>query len=370
MQTFSTPEPIILDQSTLTWTRLFFAAMVLLASLTFALGTAFDIQWHDAIGRDRLFTAPLAAILVETNISLRTVSARDHRYRLFKIFQAPVGFVLSGVAGVLGGLAFWLDDVWHASYGIDVALWAPFHVMIIASATLGALGAIFVCAAEYHRFASGRARNWAMVLVIIGFVTMTANVLLLTGTGSIEAGLVEVFGLRFALFPPLIGFTVGCALLGAQLVLRRQGAVAAVALGLGILWFSLFFFVPWAVETNRAIEGQAYRLTASKETLAAITYPIIAIGLGAVLLEVALFVSRIRKGTPQPIWVAPSLPVVAVLLTLAVASDVLVWPASVQLSEPGVNIESVYVTTLPFMALTMIAALLVARALGRASERD
>src|SRR5262245_56430788 len=103
----------------------------------FLFGTAWDVQWHVTVGRDRLLTAPHVLMLVGialagvVNLAALHLDLRSQR-------SIQTGVVLSGVGALLAGIAFVLDDYWHALYGIDVAIWAPFHVMIITGvATAG-----------------------------------------------------------------------------------------------------------------------------------------------------------------------------------------------------------------------------------------
>src|SRR4051794_22633062 len=125
------------------------ATFTVIAVALFLFGTAWDVQWHVSVGRDRLFTAPhllmLAGIALAGLTSLATV--------LFKRSRVNSGVVLSGVGALLAALAFVLDDYWHALYGIDVAIWAPFHVMIITGVGAAGLGSVFQFGAARARLA-------------------------------------------------------------------------------------------------------------------------------------------------------------------------------------------------------------------------
>ena len=68
----------------------------------------------------------------------------------------------SGIVATIIGLATMLlaapgDNYWHQLYGIDVALWAPFHLMGLVGGGIAGLGAIHALAAEVAR---ARARGW------------------------------------------------------------------------------------------------------------------------------------------------------------------------------------------------------------------
>ena len=138
------------------------AAFTLAATLTtltvalFLFGTAWDVQSHVTVGRDRLFTTPhvlmLAGIALAGLINMTAVLIDLRRTR-----RAKTGVVLSGVGALLAGVAFVLDDYWHAMYGIDVAIWAPFHVMIVTGVGTAGIGALM-------EFGAARSRTAYLVL--------------------------------------------------------------------------------------------------------------------------------------------------------------------------------------------------------------
>src|SRR5262245_50551500 len=129
------------SNSSATWWDLVPASVTTVAVALFLFGTAWDVQWHVAVGRDRLLTAPHVLMLLGialaglANLTALVVDLRQRR-------RPKLGVVLSGVGALLAGLAFVLDDYWHALYGIDVAIWAPFHVMIVTGVGAAGLGAV------------------------------------------------------------------------------------------------------------------------------------------------------------------------------------------------------------------------------------
>ena len=121
--------------------RLIGAVLITLAMAIFIIGTAWDIQWHPSVGRDRVLTGPhlvlLGGIALSGLLSLamilldswrawrgRTVDDRNST-AILGVFRAPIGLFAAGVGALTAALAFPLDDYWHTLYGIDVTLWAP-----------------------------------------------------------------------------------------------------------------------------------------------------------------------------------------------------------------------------------------------------
>src|SRR5947207_15763306 len=67
-----------------------------------------------------------------------------------EIFLGPLGAYIVGFTALTAAVAFPLDAYWHALYGIDVAIWAPFHVMFVASMGIVALGAAYMLSSAAH----------------------------------------------------------------------------------------------------------------------------------------------------------------------------------------------------------------------------
>src|SRR5262245_57254424 len=96
------------------------ATFTIVAVALFLFGTAWDVQWHVSVGRDRLFTAPHVLMLVGIGLAGLSNLAK----LLVARSRVSSGTVLSGLGALFAALAFVLDDYWHALYGIDVAIWA------------------------------------------------------------------------------------------------------------------------------------------------------------------------------------------------------------------------------------------------------
>ena len=146
--------------------RLTGGLVALLGALISFFGTSWDIQWHALIGRDRTLIPPhemmlagitIAGIAAVTVIVTETIWARRYpsmaqQFTPFAgLFSGPLGAYIVGYAALNSAVAFPLDTYWHTLYGIDVTLWAPFHIMIISGMALMAFGAIYMLAGPYKR---------------------------------------------------------------------------------------------------------------------------------------------------------------------------------------------------------------------------
>jgi predicted acyltransferase len=144
------------------------AILTLVAVALFLFGTAWDVQWHVSVGRDRLFTAP--HVLMLAGIGLAGLS--NLAVLLIARSRVSSGVVLSGLGAFFAALAFILDDYWHALYGIDVAIWAPFHVMIITGVGAAGLGAVISLAAAPGKLGRQFGFSAALALTIATFMVL------------------------------------------------------------------------------------------------------------------------------------------------------------------------------------------------------
>src|SRR5215831_12469185 len=145
--------------------RLVLGLTALLGAIIFLEGTSWDIQWHTFIGRDHTLIPPhimmlsgvtlsgisgLLSVLIESWWARRNTIIAQYSVGFAQIFSAPLGAYVVGFAALTAAIAFPLDAYWHALYGIDVAIWAPFHIMFVASMGIVALGAAYVLSSAAH----------------------------------------------------------------------------------------------------------------------------------------------------------------------------------------------------------------------------
>lgn len=118
-------------------------AMLGLGALLLAgIGFFWDLAWHVDIGRDQfLFSPPHVAILSglgllgvagATAIVYATRDRADVGWRLggLHVPRAAAALVLLGAGGVVG---LFVADLWHHTYGLDVTMWAPAHLLMAAA---------------------------------------------------------------------------------------------------------------------------------------------------------------------------------------------------------------------------------------------
>ena len=109
-----------------------------------------DVAWHVGRGRDKeLLTAPHTMIIVGlgfialaagVGVLFATMQRIDTALRVRNL-RIPWSAIPLGLLGVCALSGFPLDDLWHATYGIDVTMWSPTHMLMICGAAFSLIAA-------------------------------------------------------------------------------------------------------------------------------------------------------------------------------------------------------------------------------------
>lgn len=272
--------PAALTSLRAVWTaRLVLGWSVLLGAMFFFLGASWDIQWHTRVGRDRTLIPPhefmltgvglsglaaLAAIAFETIWARRNPLAARRSTRFADVFHASLGAYLAGYAALCAAIAFPLDAYWHALFGIDVTIWAPFHVMFIAGMALAALGATYMLTSAARLAGQANAlgaRRAAELGVIVAFGTLLSIFSFLLFNALGHDGQIPLGRLHLTVFPTLAALLGGWTLIAVrQAVPWRWAATAAVLVSL-ILVGIVALYVPTATDLLVQAEHLSYRST-------------------------------------------------------------------------------------------------------------
>ncbi len=358
--------------------RLGAAAVVLLALATFIIGTAWDIQWHPSVGRDRLLTLPHQAMLAGITLSglaslalvlLDSLRARrgsgvhdGNSTRILGIFRAPIGFILAGFGALVTALAFPLDDYWHVLYGIDVTLWAPFHVMIMGGMAMVGFGALYALASELNRLPDGRARSIARLLFSLGVALTLATIMLMLPQANDDEGLILLAGREVVLYPAMLAGMSALGLVVSLWGARRAGAATLMALAFFLLRGLLFWFVPGAMAFALEVEGYSLRPNAPESVILAFSYPWSLLP-AALVTDLAYSLARRggREGTA--LWIAAAAAVGMTFLDRP-------W-ASVMTSFyfPNLDVQAAFWNAFPLTLLAAVLGTAVALLIRRGLDR-
>jgi hypothetical protein len=340
------------------------------AVLLFLIGVAWDVQWHRSIGRDRLFTPPHVVMLVGIAlVGLASLAALLHEawhlghgkplVSLLEAGRSRLGVALSGFGAALAAIAFVLDDYWHTLHGIDVTLWAPFHVMIVTGVGIAGVGAVSQFAGALQSGMTGRGRAVSEIGCAVSLSVALGTYLVLIAEAMGRQSLAELGDVRFALYPVLLGLALPVAPVCAALVTRRSGGAVLVALLFVAIRQVLFAFVPWATATLASIEGLSFRANPAPVTITPFAYPELSLLLVAATVELALWWGR-RRGI-DPTW-----PVVLIAAAAALPASFVDRPWEVLLPRfnPGTDLSAIGVAASPWCTVSVILASVAGRALA------
>ena len=248
----------------------------LFAPVLSVVGFYTDVAWHIQFGRDKtLWTVPhimivagLALILVSATagIVFATVTGARTGFRWGR-WQVPWSMLPLAAFGTAAFVGFPLDDWWHASYGVDVTLWSPTHLLLVGGGGLSTIS-LWMTMREAGVPRGGgfwpRSLHWLLAGATL--------VRLSTFQCEFDLGAPQFQQL---FHPVIITLAAGTGLVGARVVLGRGGALvmaigfillrgtiallAGPALGYIVPRFPLYLASALAVEFAAAWAGTARR---------------------------------------------------------------------------------------------------------------
>jgi hypothetical protein len=305
--------------------RLTGGLVALLGALISFFGTSWDIQWHALIGRDRTLIPPhelmltgiaIGGIAALTVIITETIWARRYPGMQFTpfagLFSGPLGAYIVGYAALNSAVAFPLDTYWHTLYGIDVTLWAPFHIMIISGMALMAFGSIYMLASAAHiaaRLHASKAERSAYLGMIGAFAASLSLFTLLVAEGSNPDRSVTLGFASISLFPVLAALLLGCMLVGAAFALPWKW-VATSVVGVSFLLALIDqLAVPPALNWLMQIEQLTYRAGHSNPppiSLVAVAWPLLSL-VSAVLIDLGIQRAQQRGWSGRRLFISLAL---------------------------------------------------------------
>jgi hypothetical protein len=132
------------------WTAGTLLVLLVLVLPLAVMGFFWDVAWHIDIGRDEfLFSPPHIALLIGVSgiglaglvgVVTATRTDADVPWRMGH-WRVPASAAAMLVAGIASSLGWGIDELWHEAYGIDVTMWSPPHLLMIASASFTPIAA-------------------------------------------------------------------------------------------------------------------------------------------------------------------------------------------------------------------------------------
>lgn len=202
----------------------------LLVLLIAVLGFYWDVAWHIDLGRDeQLFTPSHVMILVGLGglvyaggiaVLFATIDKAETglRFAGLRIPWSSLGMMAAGAGGIA---AFPLDALWHEMYGLDITLWSPSHLQLVAGGSFGTIAAWLMIAEALP--GSRPTRLGRLIHITTAGATLIG---MSTFQGEFDFG-VPQFQLLY--LPVLIMAAAGFVLVIARIALGPGGALKALA---------------------------------------------------------------------------------------------------------------------------------------------
>ena len=334
------------------WTlRLILGLTALLGAIIFLEGTSWDIQWHSYIGRDRTLIPPhimmlsgvalsgisgLLTVLIESWYARRNSIVAQNSVRFAEIFSGPLGAYIVGFTALTAAVAFPLDAYWHALYGIDVRIWAPFHVMFIASMGIVALGATYMLTSvAQFAIGTGRTRRGiAYMGAIIALATLLSIFTLLLFDALSSENYIQLGFMSISVFPLLSGLLVAFTLIAAAYAIPWRWAATFVSVCYILLAGIMALFVQPATDWLLTVERLQYRQAHPFTAVVALEWflmPVVA----AILIDVIMHRARQKKWSQRRL--TSTLALTALLSALPVIPIVPLFPVvlALRVGEAG-----------------------------------
>ena len=192
-------------------------------------GLYWDVAFHIDVGRDKELFTPSHTMIVLGLGGL--VYSAVIAVIFATLDRAPVGLRLVGLRiprsavalaalGAGGVVAFPLDELWHRAYGVDVTLWSPTHLQLVAGGSLGPI-ALWLMLVEARAQSRPNLLGRGIAALVLGAVLTGMS----TFQGEFDFGVPQF---QAAYLPILMGVAAGFSLVLARLALGRGGAFKAV----------------------------------------------------------------------------------------------------------------------------------------------
>src|ERR1700730_4965382 len=144
-------------------------------------GGAWDISWHESVGRDTFWTPAhlliqLCGVLSGLSSGYLILSTTFHRESLLRDrsismwgFRGPLGAFICAWGAVAMITSAPFDNWWHAAYGLDVKILSPPHVLLALGMTGIRFGTVVMIISEMNR-AQGEYRARLERLLFFSFI--------------------------------------------------------------------------------------------------------------------------------------------------------------------------------------------------------
>jgi hypothetical protein len=161
-----------------------------LAVTSTTVGLYWDISWHIGIGRDTFWTPAHLAIqfgavltglccayLILHTTFARNSAVREHSVRIWG-FRGPLGAFIAAWGGFCMLTSAPFDNWWHNSFGLDIAILSPPHVVLILGIFVMGLGGLILTTSQMNVSAEENRNKLSWLLLYNGSLLLCLLVML------------------------------------------------------------------------------------------------------------------------------------------------------------------------------------------------
>ena len=164
----------------------------LLGVISIVFGLYWDISWHMSVGRDTFWTPAHLAIqlggilvaLTSVYLILSTTWGNNPTAKAASIqvwgFRGPLGAFLACWGGVVMVTSAPFDNWWHSSFGLDVAIVSPPHMVLGVGILAVAIGALLLLVSSMNRAEGDAHTRLRWMYLLLGGVILALHCVLLS----------------------------------------------------------------------------------------------------------------------------------------------------------------------------------------------
>jgi hypothetical protein len=224
------------------------SAVLAVTSTTF--GLYWDISWHTGIGRDTFWTPAHMAIqfgAVLTGIScayliLHTTFARSTEDKAASVniwgFRGPLGAFIAAWGGFAMLTSAPFDNWWHDSFGLDVKILSPPHVVLVIGIFFMGFGGLVLIAGRRNLSAGPTQLRLNRLLLYVGSLLLSLLMMLAF----------EYLGdqtlMHSAIFYRVLGMVGPLVLVGIARASGQKWAATIVAALYTVTWLAALWIFP------------------------------------------------------------------------------------------------------------------------------
>jgi hypothetical protein len=221
-----------------------------LAVTSTTVGLYWDISWHIGIGRDTFWTPAHLAIqfgAVLTGLScayliLYTTFAGDASAQGASVrvlgFRGPLGAFIASWGGFCMLTSAPFDNWWHNSFGLDVKILSPPHVVLIVGIFTMGLGGLLLSVSQMNLSSGEAKRKLTWLLLYVGSLLLSLLVML----GYEYIG--DQTLMHSAIFYRVLGMAAPLVLVGVGRASGHRWGATILATMYTVMWIAAEWIFP------------------------------------------------------------------------------------------------------------------------------